>query len=298
MYRPARHIVALRSAKIALRVALALGLAAAVVPAPGQSAYPLCAPAKLHPWGSCHPGTWKLVRIVTESLDENGHVIGSNTTDTKTTLTGVDRDGVTLEIQASMEVAGKRFQGEPQTVKQGFHGESSDARLAPVQPADAAVVIEGRKIPCTVQQWETAGSNESTVTTLYCSATVSPYVLKRQTVVRDAEGKNVISETLTEVTALDMPVRVKNEIRNGYYLRTVHRNGKGTVTTLAVALADVPGGVFSHSLKEVDPSGRLVRRSTLELIDYNTDPEKERTGMFNRRRPGRRAKMGSRCERS
>ena len=27
-------------------------------------------------------------------------------------------------------------------------------------------------------------------------------------------------------------------------------------------LADVPGGVVSHSLKEVDPSGRLVRRST------------------------------------
>ena len=121
-------------------------------------------------------------------------------------------------------------------------------------------------------------------------------MLKRQCVVRDAEGKNVISETTTEVTALDMPVRVKNEIRNGYHLKTVHRNGKGTVTTLAVALADVPGGVVSHSLKEVDPSGRLVRRSTLELIDYNTDPEKERTGLFNRKRPGRRAKMGSRFQ--
>ena len=150
------------------------------------------------------------------------------------------------------------------------------------------------KIPCTVQQWETARPSEKCLTTLYCSATVSPYVLKRQCVVRDAEGKSVISETTTEVTALDMPVRVKNEIRNGYHLKTVQRNGKGTVTILAVALADVPGGIVSHSLKEVDHSGRLVRRSTLELIDYNTDPEKERTGLFNRRRPGRRAKAGSR----
>jgi hypothetical protein len=284
MYRPARHIFA-----------LALSLSVAAAPAPGQSPDPACSLVKLHPWGDCQPGTWKLVRVVTETLDEGGHVIGSSTTDTKTTLAGVDREGVTLEIQASMEVAGKRFQSEPQTVKQGFHGESSDARLAPKQPADAEVVIEGRKFPCTVQQWETAGSSERSVTTLYCSATVSPHVLKRQCVVRDAEGKNVISETTTEVTALDMPVRVKSETRSGYHLKTVQRNGKGTVTTLAVALSEVPGGVVSHSLKEVDRSGRLVRRSTLELIDYNTDPEKERTGLFNRKRPGRRAKMGSRC---
>ena len=274
--------------------ALALSLAAVAAPALGQSAEPACTTAKLHPWGLSEPGTWKLVRVVTETLDERGQVIGSSTTDTKTTLVGVDRDGVTLEIQASMEVAGKRFQAEPQTVKQGFHGESIDAKLKSKQPADAQVVIEGRKIPCKIQQWETAGPSEKSLTTLYCSATVAPYVLKRESIVRDAEGKNVISETTTEVTALDMPVRVKKETRSGFHVRTVQRNGKGTVTTLAVALADVPGGVVSHSLKEVDRSGRLVRRSTLELIDYNTDPAKERTGLFNRKRAGRRAKMSSR----
>ena len=283
MHRPACHIVA-----------IVLSLSATAVSAQGQAADPACSPAKLHPWGCCAAGTWKLVRVVTETLDEAGQVIGSSTTDTKTTLLGCDRDGVTLEIQASMEVAGKRFQAEPQTVKQGFHGESVDARLSPKQPAAVEVVIEGRKIPCTIQQWEIAGPSEKTVTTLYYSAMVSPYVLKRQVAVRDADGKNLISETTTEVTALDMPVRIKNENRNGYHLKTVQRNGKGTVTTLAVAIAEVPGGIVRHSLKEVDRSGRLVRRSTLELIDYNADPEKERTGLFNRKRAGRRAKMGTR----
>jgi hypothetical protein len=283
MYRPAGHIIA-----------IALSLLAAAAPALGQAGDPACAMMKLHPWGCCEPGTWKLVRVITETLDERGQVIGSSTTDTKTTLVEIDRDGVTLEIQASMEVAGKRFQAEPQTVKQGFHGEAVDARLTPTQPAGAEVVIEGRKIPCTLQQWETAGLNEKSLTTLYCSATVPPYVLKRQSVVRDADGKKVISETTTEVTAMEMPVRVKKETRNGYHLKTVQRNGKGTVTTLAVGVPDVPGGIVSHSLKEVDGSGRLVRRSTLELIDYNTDPAKEGTGLFNRKRPGRRAKMSSR----
>ena len=102
---------------------------------------------KLHPWGCCQPGTWKLVRVVTETLDEGGRVIGSSTTETKTTLVAADRDGITLEIQASMEVAGKRFQAEPQTVKQGFHGESSDAQLAPKQPSRRRGGDRGPKDP-------------------------------------------------------------------------------------------------------------------------------------------------------
>jgi hypothetical protein len=55
-------------------------------------------------------------------------------------------------------------------------------------------------------------------------------------------------------------------------------------------LADVPGGVVSQSSKEVDKNGLLVRRSTLELLDYNADPDKDRSGIFGRKRPNRRAK--------
>src|SRR3990167_7403034 len=79
--------------------------------------------ARFHPWGLFDPGAWKTVRVVTETLDERGQVVSTSTTDSKTTLVDIDNDGVTLEIQASMEVAGKRFEAEPQTVKQGFHGE-------------------------------------------------------------------------------------------------------------------------------------------------------------------------------
>ena len=49
----------------------------------------------------------------------------------------------------------------------------------------------------------------------------------------------------------------------------------------------MPGGVVRNSSKEVDKNGRLVRRSTLELIDYNNDPDKDRTGLFGRKRPPR-----------
>ena len=105
-------------------------------------------PAKLHPWGSFHPGAWKTVRVVAETLNEQGQVVSTSTTDTKTTLVDIDSSGVTLEIQACMEVAGKRFEAEPQTVKQGFHGELLGPNLKLKEPTDGEVAIAGQKIAC------------------------------------------------------------------------------------------------------------------------------------------------------
>jgi hypothetical protein len=250
--------------------------------------------AKLHPWGRFEPGTWKTVRVVTEMLDEKGQVVSTSTTDTKTTLVNVDSNGVTLEVETCVEVAGKRFQSEPQVIVQGFHGETAGPNPKIKEPVDGELTIESRKIPCKVQEFAIEGANGKTIVTLYFSTTVSPFVLKRTSATVDEEGKNTVSETNTEAIALDMPVRVQGDIRGGAYVRTVHKNAKATVTTLAVVLADVPGGVVSQSSKEVDQNGQLVRRSTLELLDYNADPEKDHSGLFGRKRSNRRSKSSAR----
>lgn len=87
--------------------------------------------------------------------------------------------------------------------------------------------------------------------------------------------------------SLNMPGDVLGKTRNGSYVKTTHRNGKGTVTTLAFVSPDVPGGVVSHSSKEVDKNGRLVRRTTLKLTEYSADPDKDRSGPFARKRARR-----------
>jgi hypothetical protein len=249
--------------------------------------------AKLHPWGRFEPGTWKTVRVVTETLDEQGRVASTSTTDTKTTLINVDGNGVTLEVETCVEVAGKRFQSEPQVVVQGFHGETAGPSSKSKEPVDGELSIENRKIPCKVQEFVVEGANGHSIVTLHYSTALPPYVLKRVSVTVDADGKNTVSETNTEAIALDMPARVRGEIRGGAYVRTVHKNAKATVTTLAVVLADVPGGVVGQSSKEVDKNGQLVRRSTLELLDYNADPDKDH-GLFGRKRPNRRSKSPTR----
>ena len=103
--------------------------------------------ARHHSWGRFEPGAWKVVRVVTETYDDHGALASTNIAETKTTLRKVDADGVTLEVEVGMEVAGKQFAAQPQCLKQGFHGEllSSDLRTEPPRPGQ--VVIEGRKIP-------------------------------------------------------------------------------------------------------------------------------------------------------
>jgi hypothetical protein len=248
-------------------------------------------PAKLHPWGRFEPGAWKQVQVVTETLDEQGQVVSTSTTDTKTTLVDIDSEGVTLEIQACMEVAGKRFEAEPQTIKQGFYGDAAVPNLKPKEPTEGHVVVEDRQIACKVQQLEIVGPTGKTTTSIFSSMTQAPYVLKRESVSSNGDGKEALNETRVDVLAFDMPVKVLGAIKAGSHVRTVSKNSKGTVTTLAVVLPDVPGGVVCHSSKEVDPTGRILRRSTLELVNYGTDPEKDQ-GPFNRKRPNRRSKTG------
>ena len=270
---------------------LALGLAAVCASGMAQESG---ITARLHPWGRFDPGAWKLVRVVTETLDEHGEVVSTNSADTKTTLVDIDDDGVTLEIQTCMEVAGKRFQAEPQTVKQGFHGELVGPNLKLQKRLDGEVVIEDRRRACKIQPLEIVGPAEKTNVQLYYSPSLWPYVLKRESVTSDPEGKTIVNRTNVEVIALDMPVSVQEETQSGAYVKTVYRNAKGTVTTLAVVLPDVPGGVVSHSQKEVDASGRVVRRSTLKLLDYGIHPENDRPGLLNRKHSGRRGKVSSR----
>jgi hypothetical protein len=273
-------------------VGIVLLLAVGLGPPDGKAEPPMneaCIPAKLHPWGLFDPGAWKTVRVVTETLNEQGQVCSTNRADTKTTLVDIDNDGVTLEVQACMEVAGKHFQGEPQTVKQGFHGELAGPELKLGPPADGKIVIEGQKIACKVQRLQAVAATGTTVTTLYYTTTVAPYILKRISTA-DSDKK----ETIAEVSSLNMPLWVRAEMKNGIRMKTVHKSGNSTVTTWADVLPEVPGGVVSSSSKEIDRNGRLVRRSTLELIDYGLDPDKDRTGMFGRKRSSRHHKSPSR----
>ena len=272
---------------VRLRLSLILGWLLAVgLVASHCAAQEVGISAKHHPWGRFQPGAWKMVRVVTETLDEQGVVMSTSITETKTSLVKVEQDGVLLEVEVGIEVAGKQFDGQPQCIKQGFHGELAGPDVKVKRSGASQVAIEDRKVDCHFQQLELLGPSGRTSTTIYYTDTLAPYVLKRESTTTDAD-KNVLGETTLEVVALDMPQKVVSEIQKSACIKTVQKSVKGTITTLAMTSGDVPGGVVSNASKETDKNGRLVRRSTLELVGYGLQPEEERLNLFGRKRPSR-----------
>ena len=220
-----------------------------------------------HPWGRFEPGAWKQVRVVTETLDEKGKVASTSTTETTTTLIKVEEDGVTLKVKVSVDVAGKRFDAEPQTVKQGFHGELIGEQLKIKEVGKGEVTIEQKKIPCQVLRLENSSSTSNTVTSLYYSVEVAPHILRRESVTTDLDGNETLSETTVNVVALNVQCEDLDQKMQWVRVEAVHKHPKGTVTTTALTSPDLPGGIKRHKSEERDKNGRLTRRSTLEMVE-------------------------------
>jgi hypothetical protein len=254
--RPACRIRAITAALVAA------GIAAA--PARGQE---LGFPRDHHPWGHFPVNSWKTVRTTVESLDDKGKVASITVTDTTTKLVAVDDSGFSLKADSTVTVAGQRIASTSPTTKYGFYGESAGQTPVVKRAADASLTIDGRAIPCEVRQVSLAGDSGKLISTLYYSSEFPPFVLRRETSLEGApEEKH--NATLVEVVALDLPQRVRGELKQASYIKTTQKLPKTTKVTLEVHCDDVPGGVVAHWASEADPAGRVVRRSMLELINY------------------------------
>ena len=265
-----------------LAVLLALPSALADPPGPSQ---------RHHPWGRCAPGAWKIVSVVTKSIDERGEVSLQNTTESKTTLTDIDDEGVTLEVRAMVETGGRRFNPEAQVIRQGFHGEllGRDVKLKDL--GTAAVTIENNKVPCRISRIECTSASSKTVTTVYYSDKFAPYILKRRSITTDLDGSDVLAQTDVEVLAANMPCEILGDVKCAAQVKTVHSHPNGTITTLAFVSPDVPGGIVGHTSKELDKSGRLVRQSVLKLVAFSFEPDDR--GLFGRKRASRHRRSTS-----
>jgi hypothetical protein len=249
-------------------------------------------PMDQHPWGRFPVGSWKSVRVVSETLDAAGNVANIIRTETRTTLVAADARGYSLRTESTVEVAGKRFASQPQIVKHGYYGEAAGQMVNVKKLGDAEVTIDGRTIPSEVREATFESEGLKRTSTIHYSSRVSPYQLRRETVT-GGSPEDQQSVTKVEAIALDMPHKVLDELKSAAFVKTTRRTTQGTKVTLEVHCDSVPGGVVSHSASESDTSGQLVRRSTLELIDYaigghppNTDPTTRRR-MFHRTRSRR-----------
>jgi ketosteroid isomerase-like protein len=223
---------------------------------------------KSHPWARFRPGSWKKVSLITETFDADGKLINTSVARTRTTLSDVDDAGVTLKVEATVDLAGKQVQSEPQVMLQGWHGETPERETTVTDLGEDSVTISGKCIPCHVEQAESITAGGRIVTKTWLSERVSPYVLRRESTTYDRDNDEVVSQTQVEVVALSRAIRLLRRHRQAAELRVVHTHPGGIIRTTLLSSLEVPGGVVSHESEEFNADGRLARRSKLKLVGF------------------------------
>jgi len=225
-------------------------------------------PRERHPWAAFRPGSWKLVKVTTETFDKDGKSLGESVTETRTMLLSVDATSYELQVDVTVDVAGKRFPSQPRVTRHGFHGES-DGQPPTIRPmGSVALKIGDRPVTARSAEIETADKDSRRVTQLRYGAGIQPYVLSRRSLIFGADGK-LQQETDVETLAVQVPRTVLGMRRNTWETRTTQKQPAGvSVVTDEVHCFDIPGGVIEHTSQEKDEKDVVRRRSKLELVNY------------------------------
>jgi hypothetical protein len=255
-------------------------------------------PREKHPWGRYSPGSWKRMRLTTETYDQHG-VATASISEIKTTIKTIDAKSYTLLTEEMVGVGGSSLLKTAREATFGFSGENSGQKVEVKKIGDSELVLNGRKIPCEVRQVVMNGEGAMhTTATAYYSADVTPHVLRKEQTTSNGSAAEPATST-EEVVALGMPYDVLGQRRTVAFVHTVHKVAAKSKVTMEVCCDEVPGGIVARWSKELDADGKLIVRTTLELVDYHVEKPGTvgpavRPRLFDRKR-ARRAdeKMGS-----
>lgn len=223
-----------------------------------------------HPWARFGKGAWRHVRIVTENYDAEGKPTDGSLTDNKTTVTDVTPERVTLQVEVTVEVGGQKFPSQPQTIVQGYAGETLGKTTPPKALEPQTLTIDGREVRCEARQLEISGGVTTEQTLVVFAAGHEPPILRRQSTLREAGDGKELQEIASQVMSLHMIRHLvqQDEPQDVYLVRTNQKNDRGTTITWSWHAPEVPGEVVDECSHKTDAEGRVVRRTTLELVGY------------------------------
>ncbi len=240
-------------------------------PAPKTTPQPLI-PAEKHLWARHPAGSWAQSRSTIESFDKLG-VATTSVETIKSTLKAADATGYTLSIERSVSIDGRQFPLLAYEMTMGLSGEKENETVLSFQTlGESELLVDGRKVPCEVRQAVVNGEgNKRTTVNVYYSPEVIPHALKREWI--DAATPEANSSTvIEEVVAIGLPYPVAGQLRSAAFVHTAHKLPGQSKESMEVICNDVPGGVVSQWSKELNAEGKLLRRTTSELLAYQVQP--------------------------
>ena len=222
---------------------------------------------EIHPWTRFAPGSWKTMRTTSETFEGDQQRLSHSVTHTRSELISRDEHSYTLRLTSEVVVMGKRLTGRRHTLRRRYEDVPFAYHVSYQQQGTKTVRLNGRTFDCKVYQGKASGPEGTLQVTLWICADRFPHVLYRRLVLTGPKSQ-VLEETTWETLAVEMPFQVLQQLVPTTHYKVVQRKPSGTIVRLVVASDQVPGGVVFESSKELDPQGRLRRRSTQELVAY------------------------------
>ncbi len=219
-----------------------------------------------HSWARFGPRAWKVVRVKTETLNEQGQVERSSIRTTRIQVTRVTRRSCSLCVTSTAEIEGNQIAPEPKILTQTF-----DQNIISTENLRSETLTIGNR-EYIVKVVRIVSKNEGVIrtSTVYYSRQAQPQVLKRTTISKDAQSGDIISTTEVAVTEVDRQRTILGESHNTWTVSIVFKQGGATTITTEVHCADVPGELVARTTTKRNADGRVVTRSKLELIGYGS----------------------------
>jgi hypothetical protein len=226
-------------------------------------------PAENHPWARFPIGAWREIEITTETFDESGKLFGRSVTTQKEILKAVTEDNYVIDVQATVDVSGKRIEGPWNTRVLRLSTDRAGAIFSTTRQADHSMALSIGTVSCQVWEVEYNDENRTLVDRIYYSSEIFPHVLARN-VIEQSEASPVEAAPLDSITtvARSVPYSLEGKILDCVSQQTVKRREKGNSQTMVLLSSEVPGAEIEAQSTDFDSSGRRIRWSVQKLLNH------------------------------
>lgn len=234
-------------------------------------------PLDHHPWARFAIGSWRTMRTITETFDENGKFLVRSETLHTDKLTEVTEETYTIETSSVVEVGGKRLRGATQVITHCLWSDHcGESPLVTTLPK-ADISLSGRTIPC--QRWELSIGEgpKRRLETVYYAADFAPHFLRREVVAADGSSAADVTGVTSRVIGVDVPILLDGGMIAGYQRLVQTTAGANQTERMELCCAAAPGGLVQASATERDASGRRVRWVVTELDDFGQEGDRPKT---------------------
>lgn len=238
-----------------------------------QAAKRFVLPAKHHAWARFPVGAWREIQTTTETFDEAGVAVSQSITMQVENLQSVSHDRYALNVQATVDLVGKRITGKWSTRVLNSVTDGAGQVVETRRLEDEELTLTNGTVAC--QVWDVLYRDDARtlVDHVFYSPQRHPHVLRRETTeVASPDSDPSPTEQVVSVVAIEIPYLVEGEILHCTCLQTTRQGDKGSTVRIALVSKLVPGGEVAVWATDFDHQGRRSRWSCQELVGYGLTP--------------------------